>query len=185
MQEQAQVQPSSVATPILRNAIGKMKTFVSKYPGYSFTLPNGIALNNGKTRISFDSFKSKEFSTNEIPIIEYLKNHPKFGEPGVPNANPLVQTEFYYSPSKEEVTAELAAKEATKNVEFIKTHPGLSLDLSGYNDTQLRSLAKEMAVDTVVIEDGKATKRKGDAIREDLEALFVNESGSDKKKEGA
>lgn len=155
----------------LRNSLSKSdKVYVSVRPGYTLTLPEGLALNTGKTRIVFDSRQGKEFRTKEIPIQKYLEEHPKFGRPGLPNENEST-TEFYYSPSAEELAAEKAAEEARKQINFIKSTPGLTLDLKDYNKTALVQLAIKLNVPVVV--DGK--DRSVDALRKDIVKLFDEE----------
>lgn len=178
---QAKQRTKANVEEFLNNKIGKAKTYVSRRPGYTLTLPTGLALNNGKNRIVFDSYNGREFKTDELPIQDFLESHKKFGQPGVPNKYGT-QTEFFYSPSPEEVKAEQAAREARKQIEFIKKTPGLTLDLSGYNDIQLTHLAIQLGVPVVTVADGEAKARTSAAIRGDIEVLIGEDSLPSKNK---
>ncbi|HUU53122.1 MAG TPA: hypothetical protein VMW44_00610 [Candidatus Bathyarchaeia archaeon] len=153
----------------LRNTLSEPKTYVSVRPGYTLTLPEGVEFNNGKTRVTFDSEKAKEFTTNEKEIQEYLESLDKFGIPGQPPKNPLVQTQYFYCPTPEEVAEAEAQVQLAKNIAFIKANPLFKINVKDLTYTQLCDEAKKFNI--AVVTD-KNTKRPGADIAEELEALF-------------
>ena len=165
-----QVKPGNKA--VLRNKIVDPKTYVSKRPGYTMTLPEGVGFNNGKTRVVFNSEKSKEFTTNELEIQEYLEGLDKFGVPGQPSPNPFVQVEYFYCPTPEEVAEAEAQRELEKNIEFIKANPLFKIDVMNLTYPQLIEEAKKFNIPVLT---EKKTKRSGEDIAKEMEALFNDE----------
>lgn len=149
----------------------KEKWYLSKKPGYTISLPDGMEyvdvsgpVSRKRTTVKFPARGGKLFKTSDPVIQDILEKHPAY------KRNTIQRV-----PTPEEIKQAEELKKQMAQLKFYQdaVARGANFPFKDMSDSELRKVAQEIGAETA---DEKGTKLTKAAIVKNVEALVMGEA---------